>query len=180
MIVLFLYLVGFITKFSVLLSVIFPLSIVMIIIFAFVYSFSLCECGEQYIFTVISKKCLKTLVVTLCIASSLNIFIPTKDTMWLMAGGYLVQKIQDSPFVDKTTDKLSQIIQDKLQSILEDSEVKTEDKFQAKDTKESLKESTENKKSIDPSVSSVVHSVLSESIKAGVNESSKQIKENLK
>lgn len=49
-------------------------------------------------------------------------FIPSEKTMYMMAGGYTVQKVVESPEVQKINDKVFKVINDKLDDYL------TEDK----------------------------------------------------
>lgn len=117
---LIIYLVEVLDKISFALTFIFILSFVGAVIAFSVWSFNadMSKYGDDYEAKASSaKKILKSIVIVICVTATLNIIIPSKQTVYLMIGGYVAESIYESPEAKAFGNKVLNIVNNKLDEL---------------------------------------------------------------
>ena len=100
------------------------LAFITFIISAIVLFIMLMGCGENNWRYDEQNKLFKKAFIVILSVSTLMVFIPDKKTMYLMVGAYATEKIVETPEAKEFGNKLLNVVNNKLDKMLEDEKEK--------------------------------------------------------
>ena len=104
------------------------LAFVIFLVSAIVLFIMLMICGDNNWRYDEQNKLFKKAFITILSVALLLVFIPDKKTMYLMVGAYATEKIVETPEAKEFGSKLLNVVNHKLDKMLEDEETKKEKK----------------------------------------------------